>query len=80
MRVGRVAILAYEHALDVGVREVRIELAQLIGIELVPADAVVAPQPPGGPVLGEARKRAVDEEVAEALDEMLGPGIAHQRH
>ena len=79
VRVRRVPVLGDEHALDVVAGEGRLELAQLVGVELVPGDAVVAPELPGEALLPQALLRAIDEEVAGLLDEVLGAGVLEER-
>ena len=78
-RVRGVSILAYQQAADIVARQSGLELAQFVGIEFVDLDPVFAPQFPGQSVLFQASRGAVDIEVAQAVNEILGAGGADQR-
>src|SRR5271169_5430956 len=78
-RVRGMSVLAHEHATDIVARQSRFELTQFIGVEFVDLHAVLAPQFPGEAILSQAFRRAIDIEVAEAVDEILGAGGTDQR-
>ena len=78
-RVRGVPVLAHQDAAHVIARQGGFELTQLIGVEFVDLDPVLAAQLPGEPVLCQALRGAVDIKMAEPVDEVLGAGVAHQR-
>ena len=78
-RVRGMPVLADQHAAHVVARQGGLQLAQFVGVELVDLDPVLAPQIPGEPVLLQAFGRAVDIEMAETMDEILGACRADQR-
>src|SRR5262245_61843758 len=73
------AVLAHQQAAHVVARQSWLELTQLIGVEFVDLDAVLAAQVPGRGVLGEALERPVHIKMAETMDKTLGAGVADQR-
>src|SRR5262245_60640872 len=79
MRIGGMAVLAHDDALDVVAREVRLQLAQLLLRELIPTDPVIAAQAPRQTLLLPAGGRAIDEQVAPALHQVLCAGVADER-
>ncbi len=78
-RVRGVPVLAHQDAADIIARQGGFELAQLVGVEFVGLDPVLAAQFPGEPVLFQALRRAVDVKMAEPVNEVLGAGVMHQR-
>ena len=72
-------VLSDEHAAHVVARQRGLELAQFVGVEFVDLDPVLAPQIPGKPILRQAFGRAVDIEMAETMDEVIGASRADQR-
>jgi hypothetical protein len=72
-----VAIFGHENALHIVAREVGIELPQLVGVELVPSDAVVRAFRPRSPLAscsGSGRQA-----VPHPLHQVLGAGVLRQR-
>src|SRR3954466_9295457 len=60
-------------------RQARIELPELVARQLLPHDAVAAPQAPGARVRLPALLRAVDDEEAVAPDEGVRAGAPGER-
>src|SRR5262249_21104692 len=79
MRIGGVAILPHDDALDVVAREVRIQLAQLLLRELIPTHAILAAQAPRQLFLLPAAEGPIDEQMTLALDQVLCARVAYQR-
>ncbi len=73
------SVLAHQDAANIVARQGRFQLAQLVGVEFVDFDPILAAQFPGEPVLFRPLRRTIDVEVAEAMDEFLGARVADQR-
>ena len=78
-RVRGMPVFADQHAMRVVARQSGLQLAQFVGVEFVDLDPVLAPQIPGEPILRQAFGRAVDIEMTEAVNEVLGACRADQR-
>jgi hypothetical protein len=71
-----VSVLAHQHAVDIVSRQRGFELAQFVSVEFVDLDPIFPPQLPGEVILSRAFRGAIDIEMAEAVDEILGAGGA----
>ena len=70
------SVLAHQHAVDIVSRQRGFELAQFVSVEFVDLDPIFPPQLPGEVILSRAFRGAIDIEMAEAVDEILGAGGA----
>src|SRR5712675_820052 len=72
-------VLAHQHAAHIIARQRGLELAQLVGVEFIDLDAVLAPQIPRQAILLRAFGGTIDIEMAEPVDQVLGAGGAYER-
>src|SRR5258708_16249858 len=72
-------VLAHQHAAHIIARQRGLELAQLVGVEFVDLDTVLAAQVPRQAILLRAFGRTIDIEMAEPVDQVLGARGAYER-
>src|ERR1700731_2067940 len=72
-------VLAHQHAAYVIARQRGLELAQLVGVEFIDLETVLAAQGPPRAILPPPSGGRIDIEMAEPVDQVLGAGGAYER-